>query len=195
VDYLGAEEAVPGNVKKLSLKSPASMNELIQDGLIPFTVGPVYVYAGVDDDIINRFAGENILGLKEVRVATFPFQHAVLVRCELWNYEIQAMDKDSYEKFQQWMQIQLFINKKEKNIFAPRLYRPPLMDPFAYQKNNTRTPTAMDVYSVNSMKSSLVPLSFIDNKVLTNTYIDFQRLGPEPEIVELGKKMLETVGV
>lgn len=188
-----------GNAPSRPLKDPglgtgdkfSSLEELAKAGFTVFSLGPVYVYAGVGDSIPERFAGEKIKNRPETVSGTwFEFRHPVVARCENWNYRLECMDLKSYEYFKLWMLSQIFINRRENTIFVSRRYPAPVFDPFAFAHDEGR-PVSIDVFTISSPSFLLRPRCELPSYQKTMFYVDFDRKPPEQDVVELGKTLVE----
>ena len=172
----------------------ASLGEIEKEGFTPFILGPLYVYAGIGESIPERFAAEPIKNRPaEVYGSWFEFQHPVVARCEHWNYRLDYMDTKSYEYFKIWILAQVFVNRPKRQIFVPRRYPAPLLDPFAFV-NNVGRPISIDVYTISGLEFLLRPKCELPTFESAKFFVDFEKKPPEPDVVEMGKAMLETVG-
>lgn len=188
----------------------ASFSELMSNGLTPFALGPVYVYAGVQEDIPRKFAAEfdgkvmerneiknkvltKISDKLEVRGTTMHFDRIVLARCQDWNFILNLMDSISYIYFKKWLLEQQFVNRAEKKFFVPRLFSAPVLDPLLLDIKGVAIPTALDVYSVSGFKGVMKPLCNVDNVAKVMSFVDFKIEPPEEEVQVLGRAALNIV--
>jgi hypothetical protein len=172
----------------------ANLGELESEGFTAYVLGPVYVYAGVEESIPERFAAEPVKNRPpDVSGSWFEFSHAVIARCEHWNYRMEYMDTKSYEYFRIWMLGQVFINRPKRNVYVPRRYLAPVLDPFAFC-NNIGKPTSIEVYSVSNLDYLLRPKCELPSFESAKFFVDFEKRPPEPDVLELGKALLESVG-
>ena len=187
----------------------ASFAELQKEGLTPFALGPIYVYAGVQEDIVRRFVSEQPkkamhyeikAGIGyiprednlEPRGAVLEFKHNVLTFCREWNNILNVLDSQSYMHFKKWLLAQQFANRAEKKFFVPRLFTPPVLDPVALDlETPLAIPTSLDVYSVSGMKGILYPKDMGLPKEHAKAYIEFVHRPPEEDTIKLGSAALK----
>lgn len=191
-------------------KGMTSFAELEKNGLVPFALGPVYVYAGVQEDIPRRFASEfdgkvmerneirnkvltTLQDRLEVRGNTAHFDRPVLARCQDWNYILNIMDAVSYVYFKKWLLEQQFVNRAEKKFFVPRLYSAPILDPLILDVKGLAVPASLDVYALSGFKGVMKPKGNLANKAEAQAFVDFQILPPEEDVVVLGRQALNIV--
>ncbi len=187
-----------------------SFAELEKNGLTPFALGPIYVYAGVQEDIPRRFASEfdgkvmerNEIVNKQLRVLrdklevrgnTMHFDRPVLARCQGWNTILNILDSISYVYFKKWMLEQQFVNRVEKKFFVPRLYSTPILDPLALDVKGLAIPTSLDVYALSGFKGVMKPRGNLNDKTKAQAFVDFEILPPEEDVVVLGRQALNIV--
>ena len=185
-------EAKPeyGFVRDPKLGSVQSFAQLHSLGFVPFTLGPVYVYAGIQDDLIKSFAGET---QREVLSTTLQFERAVLCRCQEWNYILQVMDLENYRQFKNWMQALQPIDRRQKRFFVVRRFDAPVLDPLLLDQAGQTQPTHLDVFSVSGLESLIKPKDSIQAFASAPREIDLLRLAPEPDVLVLGKAALACV--
>ena len=122
-------------VPKNEAKFMASFAELQKEGITPFALGPIYVYAGVQEDIVRRFVSEQPKKAMhyeikagvgyiprednlEPRGAVLEFKHDVLTFCREWNTVLNVLDSQSYMHFKKWLLAQQFANRAERKFFC-----------------------------------------------------------------------------
>lgn len=193
-----------GNLKNRKLAplpfkaaSPVSVQAYAKAGFSVFSLGPVYVYAGVEDDILERFAAdectERALKGRQVTGGQIHFDHNVLARCEKWNRALSVLDSESFGFFNSWMLAQTFINKLTRRYYVPRKMTAPVLDPVALM-NNKQIPIALDIYTVSGIYALIRPKDHSISRKDAKRFIDFERCEPEPHIVAEGKLMLQLTG-
>lgn len=189
------QELKPGDSP---LKVPAgiatcsSLKALELEGYTAFSLGPVYVYAGVNESIPSRFCQENIPGRKsDVYGTTIHFERPVIARCQNWNYILDVMDTKNFQWFKQWMLANQFASRENKTFFVPRHYRAPLLDPIALDKLEKQIPTALDVFTVSGLKGLMRPVCELTAYTQAKSYIDFNILPPEEDVVVMGRTTLK----
>lgn len=186
------EQLEPVTFDRDKVKSLETLKEL---GFVAYSLGPIYVYSGVHESIPERFAAECDIPDRpdKVRGASLDFKHYVLARCELYNKRLEIMDSVAYPFFQSWMLAQMFVNRDQKNVYVPKRYLCPVLDPLAYEAGS-KVPASIDVYTTSSMRSLLRPVceAHAGN---VNSLIDFERRDPEESVVTDGKKILQVMGI
>lgn len=193
MEYLGSGNLYTGKLQPLPFKArPESMEKLCAEGFVLFSLGPLYVYAGIDESILERFAGDECtqkaMQDKPVVAGTLHFQHMILARCEAWNSALDVMAKDAFDFFGSWMLAQTFINRQRKAFFVPRRMDAPVLDPLALE-HDKRIPIALPLYSVSGLHSVVRPRGFMSHAAAP-VCIDLERGPPEPHVIEMGTKML-----
>ena len=189
-------------------KMMASFAELEKEGLTPFALGPIYVYAGVQEDIVRRFASEQPKQVRHydvkegvgyiprdytlnVRGMVLEFNHPVLTYCKEWNFLVNVLDSQSYMHFKKWMLAQQFANRLERKFFVPRLFAPPVLDPLALEAKGVSIPVSLDVYSVSRMRGVLYPKDIGLPKEQAKRSIEFVHRPPEEDTIKLGSAALK----
>lgn len=196
MEYLGDGKLYQGKLKELPFKDvlPGSVDALQTEGFVIFSLGPVYVYAGVQHDILEKFAGdectERALNGRQPCGGTIHFEHDVLVRCEKWNRALNVMDLESYGFFTSWMLSQTFINRPEKRYYVPRRMTAPVLDPLAILAGGHK-PVSLDIFTISGIYAVIRPKGFLASRVDTKHFIDFERCAPEPHVVKEGKLLLQ----
>lgn len=197
MEYLGKGDLYKGELKALPFKDtcPDSLEALLAEGFVAFTLGPVYVYAGVQESILERFAGDECVerALKRQVVAgNIRFKHNVLSRCEQWNVMLDVIDIESWGIFTGWLMSQTFLNRPDRRYYVTRHCHAALLDPLAFD-HGKRIPTSLDVFTVSGLYSSIRPIGGGGLHAQAKSYIDFEKLPPEPHIVKEGRILLGMV--
>ena len=194
MQQVGEGTRYTGKLSGVEFKStPDSMAKLYDEGYVLFSLGPLYIYAGINESIPIRFAGDECtqraLKDKPVRHTNISFDHGILARCEMWNNTLDIMDAESYLCFKSWMLAQVFMNRVKKDVLVPRCCSAPVLDPLAFEINK-QIPTSMDVFCTSGMYSRIVPKGSVTDYKQTKSFIDLERLQPEPIVIQMGKAML-----
>jgi hypothetical protein len=178
--------------------APASAEALAKEGYAIFALGPLYVYAGIEDDILERFAAdectERALKGRQPVGGQIHFEHNVLARCEKWNKTLTVLDIESYGFFNSWMLAQTFVNRKARKYYVPRKMTAPMLDPLALT-HNKQIAIALDVYTVSGIYARICPKCLGGARKDAKHFIDFEKCDPEPHVVTEGKMMLQMTGV
>jgi hypothetical protein len=178
-------------VKRETPARPAMLAELLRDNWRPFTLAPLQVYAEIEDDIIERFAGDAPHGAPaDIRVCRFEMRHDVTTHCEGRARILEAMDKESYAWFKQWLIHQKFIDRIRKRYYEPRIAIAPWLDPFAWERG-LLIAESLEVFTVSGMKARLLPVDRLTDKKQAKPYIILRADEPEPEVTACGKALLE----
>ncbi len=175
---------------------PDSCEALWKEGFTIFSLGPLYVYAGVNEDILERFAADDctdraLKGRKPVG-GSIDFEHNVLARCELWNKRLNVLDVESYGLFNDWMLAQTFVNTPAQKYYEPRRMASPILDPLALTQNK-QIAIAMDVFTVSGIWSLIRPKVSNVSRKEAKHFIDFEKCSPEPHVAERGKMLLRMI--
>lgn len=194
MELLGKGNIWQGRLAPLPFKTwPDSLAALEVEGYVMFSLGPLYVYAGVQESLPEIFAGDECTqkALKDKPVVSgiCEFQHQILGRCEKWNNVLDVMPRDTFDFFSSWMLTQVFINRVEKTVFVPRRMSAAVLDPLAYAKGK-KIPTSLILYSVSGMHSIVRPRGHMSHDQ-AKSYIDLERGPPEPHVITMGRAMLD----
>jgi hypothetical protein len=196
--------------KPVQADGAKSLSELDKEGLVAFALGPVYVYAGVREDIVRRFVmemdGQTVKSAVvkdhlarieshrlDVRGTTMHFERPVLARCMDWNNILNVMDKESYPHFKKWLLEQQFVNRAEKKFYVVRYYIAPVLDPLTLELKGLALPAVLDVFSVSGLKGVLRPMGNLSDKTQAKSFVDFEGLPPEEDVIVLGRKALRII--
>jgi hypothetical protein len=176
----------------------ASMEELRGSGYVLFALGPVYVYAGIDTDLMRAFGSEEFMKgkPKDTRGMHVFFETPVLGKCDTWNFVLNVMDSESFPWFKQWLHAQQFCNRVSKRFYVVRHWVVPVLDPLALQAKDRPVAEAMDVFTVSGMKGLMRPRGFnapSKNVKMLNRFIDFEVAPPEEDVQVLGNAALGIV--
>ncbi len=156
-DYPADMNAKPQKVqadRKLGMVS--SFDELRREGWVPFTLGPLYVFACVPFDIIARFAAE---AKTSVRVSYVEFNDFQIIALNgPYGHMVFVMNDEAYPEFANFMDSVEITDHEGGRFFRPLRTCGPLMDPYMRQLGTTApTPEYMDVWSVSSPAGMIVP--------------------------------------
>lgn len=193
------------------LERVGSFKELLDAGFIAFSLGPIYVYACVEEDIMlkfmelpdeqkgidpvaSRLAQAGLIQAHDRPRETYGthmfFDRIIVNHCVQWTNVLNVMDVDSYAWFKKWMLANTFVSRQHKKFFVPRHYIAPIIDPIAYDAKQDIIPSALDVFSVSSMKWSLKPVTNVTNKATTPEYVDLKEFPPDEDVRKEGLKIL-----
>jgi hypothetical protein len=191
-----------------SMKLMSSFEELRKEGYTPFILGPVYEYAGVQWDLVQKFAeemsGEEVRDAEvkdgqlkvsthklETRAVHLRFEHVICGNCPEWSNTMNLMDAVSFPHFKKWVLGQQFVNKLERRFYIVRHYMAPILDPLKLSTKNQAEPTSIDVFSVCGMKASLVPVHSLGAHSEAKTFVEFKAAPPEEDVIKLGAAALK----
>ena len=190
----GADGKLAGDDSPLHKIS--SFDELAREGYVPFSVGPLYVYCGVERSLVEAFiASEHDKDMygrdKEIFHTTMRFEHPVVGQCEFWNYILDVMDFWSYQWFKKWMLSLQFLDHKKKNFYVPRHYLAPVADPIIYGQHRQKKPATLDVFSPASIRWTITPRTGLTDLALLPATVVFNSTPPIEEVRTLGLQMLK----
>lgn len=195
------------------LERVGSFQELEDAGFKAFSLGPIYVYACVEQDIMLHFLEtqdptqavdpvmSKLVQAGAIQAHDRPretfgthmfFDRLIIKHCVQWANILNVMDVVSYEWFKKWMMANTYVSRQHRKYFEPRLYTAPIIDPIAYDARQEIIPSSLDVFSVCSMKWSLAPVTQVEDKSKTPAYIDLREIPPDEEVRKRG---LATLGI
>lgn len=105
---------VPGQV---GVQKAMALNITVPSGMILFSLGPVYVYAGVGRDLIAHFQSET----EPFECVNFMFDQPLFLGLNEWNYFLQAMPYEIFKVFREYMQGLTLIDSVRKRYFEIRM--------------------------------------------------------------------------
>lgn len=197
------------DVKPAGMKAARSLAELSRQGFSVFSLGPLYVYAGVPVDLVEAWAkthqgeamrhnqlSKGVLTLEkyklEIRGELLRFDRPVVARCKEWNTLLYLLDNVSYLQFKQWMLEQQFSNRNEKQFWVPRLFSARVIDPVYFAASGLAVPASLDVFSVSGFKGCLAVKNAIAATKPADVplVIDFEWQPAEPDVIKQGRAAL-----
>ena len=201
-----------------AMKKPTELNDKVDSlqllrelGYTAYSLGPIYAYAGVSEDIEEQFLKEKfesgpadpaltaLVNSGAVQAVSQPVDtygtilqcaRPAIARCESWNMMLGIMDTSSFRWFKKWMLGNTYVSRARKTYAVPRHYLAPVMDPLAFVARGTDVPETLDVFSVHSVRWSLVPVTNVVDKRLTPTFIELEVKPPDEDVRVEGAKIL-----
>jgi hypothetical protein len=187
-----------------------SFLDLSADDMMPFALGPVYVYAGVKDDLVEKFKEEfegrelshyevrNSRLFEEkyklsVRAGVLRFERAIVARCREWNNLLNILDRRSYLHFTNWLLSQQFVDRAAKRFHLPRRYVSPILDPLAMDVLGMAKPVSLDIYCLSGLRGMIRPELDSVQYDSAKTFVDLKVLPPEEDTILLGRTALNIV--
>lgn len=205
-------------IPEAEAKDAKDFLELSKEGFTPFSIGTLYVYAGVKEDLVRRFAaeegGKQVEDLRlrgpgdlirnkyklEPRGCHLRFEKPVVTQCGAdWGYLLNIIDTQSFPHFKKWLLSQQFVNRAEKKFYIVRHYNVPVVDPLALSLKGLAIPSTLDVFSLSGMKGVLQPRTHLatpDAPTLQKQaypYVIFDHLPPEEDTIKLGAAAFQIV--
>jgi hypothetical protein len=182
----------PRRVIEPNITKIGSFEELDKEGFVMFSLGPVYVFGGITDDLVAAYAAELKEGLnQDVYATTAQFDREVIKRCGPWNGLLSVMDKPNFQQFKAWMLGLQFVNRKEKEFQVVRHHLAPIVDPLKYDAGRGLIASALPVFCLSGMRSQMVPVCMLSDHKKAPVVVDFRYQKAEPDVVELGRVALE----
>lgn len=186
-------------LKRPDTDTAASMEELRGSGYVLFALGPVYMYAGIQTDLMRAFGSEEYMKAKpkETRGIHLYFEKPVLGKCDAWNFVLNIMDAKSFPWFKQWLHSQQFCDRVRRRFYMTRHWIVPVIDPLALQAKDCPIAEALDVFTVSGMRGLIRPKGFnvsSKNVETLNRYVDFEVMPPEEDVQILGNAAFGVVG-
>ncbi len=184
----------PRRVIEPKIKSIASFEELAKEGFTMFSLGPVYAFGGVTDDLIAAFAAENKEGRnQDVLCTTAQFERDVIKRCGPWNSLMYVMDLDNFQWFKSWMLGMQFVNRQAKTFNVVRHHMAPIADPLMMDAGTGVKAAALPIFCLSGIKAQMVPIAYLKSHKMAPAVVDFHYMSPEPDVVVVGKAALEVL--
>ena len=199
-------------LRPVNLTKTGSFAEIRREGYTPFSLGHVYVYAGVKESLPVVFAKEHLEKhkndkppeydeLKPIRVkcpteilhTTMHFERVVVSIAKEWSTIFDVMDTPSFQYFKQWLMAQHFASVERNTFFVPRFYMAPIVDPIVLDTKKFAVPDYLDVITVTGMRGGLKPVDLGINPSKVKEFISFEQIPPEESIVVMGSKALKSL--
>jgi hypothetical protein len=177
----------------VSVGAAKSLQDIRDNGFIPYIVGPLYVHGHVEHHVAGRFAFEterNALG------TLITFEGHPIINCgENWSDKIDVIDAESYEAFKQFMFGMTLANEKTGFVAVIRIVPAPLLDPFhtlynklAGQRIIQPKPEIIDVFTVSTPKGFLRPQGNVTHETVS-AQIKLRWDPPEEDIILYAKQI------
>jgi len=184
----------PGRVLEPKLTKIGSLAEVAAEGFSVFALGPIYVYGGVQDDLVAAFAAERDPGRpQDVSATVIRFDRPVLSACKEWSFTLNVMDSENFEWFKKWMLGLQLIDRRRKTFWLTRHHMAPVLDPFLLDAGKGRLPAHLDLFSLSGMQGQIVPVHALELYEQAPEIIKFFVRTPDPEVVKLGTAALEVI--
>lgn len=184
----------PGRLIEPKLDKIGSLAELDREGFTVFALGPVYVYGGVQDDLVAAFAAEREPERPQDVMATLiRFDRPVIAACREWSFILNVMDLHSFAWFKKWMLALQLIDRRRDAFWLIRHYLAPMLDPILLDSDKGRKAEFVDVFCPSGMRGRIVPVTGLSRFEDAPEYIKFTVEQSEPEVVRLGRAALEVL--
>ena len=187
-----------------------SFEELAKQDLVPFFLGVVYVYAGVQEDLTSKFMEEyegkllSHLEVKEKRLTEpeyilrvrryiIQFNRLIAASCNEWGVMLNVMDRVSYLHFKSWLLSQQFVSREDRKFSLPRLFESPILDPLIMDTKGLAVPAALDVFGLSGLRGVIRPVLHMAAKTDAKTHVEFRVTPPEEDTIILGRAALQTL--
>ncbi len=185
----------PGRVLEPKLTKVGSLAEVAAEGFSVFALGPVYVYGGVQDDLVAAFAAERAPGRpQDVHATVIRFDRPVLSACKEWSFILSVMDSENFEWFKEWMLGLQLVDRQRKTFWLTRHHMAPILDPFLLEAGKDRVPSHLDLFSLSGMRGQIIPVHPLDRYEDAPEIVQFYVRPPDAEVVRLGTAALEVLG-
>ena len=149
------DAVIPAKIKH---EKCTSFSDIRNEGYEIFSVGPVYVYARVQQSLIDAFAKDTSVDKPmTVENSILSFEDVVIKPCGWWSTRLEIMDKVNYMYFRAWMQKWVFMNKAAHKVYAATSYGVPILDPIMAAAGKAPSPDSFELYLLNTPSWSLVP--------------------------------------
>ena len=178
-----------------------SFRDLDSDGLVPFSLAPVYAYSGVSESIIDKFAGEGVEGRpKDFRVGRIKFDRLPVAYCQEYGRFLEIMDKTAYLYFKQWFLSNNFASRgdgsrRSEKYFELRHWMARVLDPLALEASSARVPVSLELYTLSGFRALMRPSRPIASsaeasKKIAGETIMLETVPPEEDVIVRGKAAL-----
>lgn len=191
-----------------------SLEELRKEKLVPFTLGPLYVFGNIPFDIIQRFVDETGSDPRRSYVEFENFRFVALNGP--YGHMLFTMHDETYESFAKWLETVEITDTPGKRFFRPLRTAAACMDPYMRHLNvQTPVPEVIDVWTISATNGMIVPethseslpypifkpgeaeelareefLRRLPRPTSAPEMITFKKLAPHPNIVLRGKQLL-----
>jgi hypothetical protein len=180
-----------------------------EEGFVAFVLGPVYVYAGVQVDLMSAFddevadipvrkaaVSEGKLDIDIIKLSPsgghMCFQHPVVSHCHPWSHILNVIDAVSFPHFKKWLLAQNFVNREMGAFVVVRHYVVPILDPIILDVSGRPVPELVDVFSVAGMRGTMCP-EMVQDKAQAKSFIHFEHKPPDEHIIKMGAEALKLV--
>lgn len=181
----------------LRTKDYWSFADLRKDGLVPYSLAPVYAYSGVTEDIPLKFMEESIPKRpKEVRIGRILCASPLVTHCQELGCYLEVMDKEGYLFFKQWMLSQQFVNWEKKAYFEVRHWMARLYDPVAITANQVQTPETLELFTLSGFKGMMrpyCPVAKAGREKVSQGFVLLEVVPPDENVVTRGRAALAIV--
>lgn len=193
-----------------------SFKDLTREGLVPCALGPIYEYAGISDNLLERYLQEKSdQAPKEMRGGLIQLEKPFLYRCGVHGCFLTVIDSESYLYFEDWLLSIQFVNRQLRQFFVTRHFTVPVKDPIARETGFLEN-TSLNVFTLSGLKGLFKPVNVQQVKALYTGsvepsqlqpkddvsksvhgsvlhYVDFKLEPPEEEVLVMGRAALEII--
>ncbi len=174
--------------RRTDLSGVRALAEIRNEGYVPYLAGQVYVIGKVSVSVAGRFVRETGIKAKGTTI-TIPYAVAPQLAPH-WANKIDVMDKESYKMFWQWLTETDLFSREGNFFFAFRRMDAPILDPIALSYKQRPNPERLDVICLSGNEFRFVPQSRYLLSTDAPRSIMFERLPPEPQIVQAAQAVL-----
>ena len=131
-----------------------SLMEARKEGYVPFTHAAIYVYGGVQFDIVGRFVNDT---QEEVVMTHYDFQDFEIINLpQPFGSRLFLINDHAYPKFCSWLESVEMVHPEHKGFCVPRRMAAPIADPFMRLIGVEKPrPEVIDVWTVSTMAAHL----------------------------------------
>jgi len=189
-----APKPEPGRLIEPKLQKVSSLAELEKEGFTVFSLGLIYVYGGVQDDLVAAFAAERSPARpQDVFATVVRFDRPVVAACREWSFTLNIMDMVNFEWFKRWMLGLQLVNRHRKTFWLARHYLAPIQDPFMLDSGEGRKADFLDIFCPSGIQGKMVPAHNLSRFEDAPEYVRFTVQPPEEDVVKIGRAALEVL--
>jgi hypothetical protein len=161
-----------------------SFKDLAREGLVPCALGPIYEYAGISDDLLERYLQEKpVKAPKEIRGGLIQLEKPLLYRCGVHGHFLTVIDSESYLYFEDWLLSIQFVDRKQQRFFVPRHFTVPVKDPIARETGFLEN-TSLNVFTLSGLRGLFKPINVQQVKALYTGSIEPNQLQPKDDVIK-----------
>lgn len=168
-----------------------SFEDFRKEGLLVYSLAPVYSYSGVQQALPDAFMEESIPRRpREVRMGRLLLNAPIVTHCQELGLYLEIMDKESFLFFKHWLLSQEFISRVKKTYFEVRHWLGRCLDPVLIATSGERKPESLELFTLSGMKGMMRPsrpVAKIDSSKDPDGFVMLEVVPPEEGVLERGR--------